>query len=434
MTTKKHSPKLLERAIAAAKRRLHKTKNACANIGRIFTGDLQKIRNNTIAWIVVMGLTIVPSLYAWFNIAASWDPYGNTGNLKVAVANMDAGYRGSLFPMTLNVGDQVEMNLHHNTQLDWVFTDEDAAIRGVQEGTYYAAIVLPETFSRDMMSLFSAEDIQRSDILYYLNEKENAIAPKITDKGASAVQKQIDQVFVQTVSEIGLDLLEGLNQALDEGKKKDAMQNFSRNLGSLAAELEDVAALTDNYADISASLGKITDSAAALLHASVGNAGKAQQSLQEVIESVSDLTGAVTGASKAVNLALQQTKDSYLEIEAQIDEAMDLFYQDVETAQQTLLDLSEQVMQQAEATQKIQKSLENLKDSLPSGSADLAQALDVVIRTLQTQIELQQELSSGLKEAAQELLTTKAEIEQRRQSLKAELRDSYAQITLLQED
>lgn len=75
-----------------------------------------------------MGLTIVPSLYAWFNIAASWDPYGNTGNLKVAVANMDAGYRGSLFPMTLNVGDQVEMNLHHNTQLDWVFTDEDAAV------------------------------------------------------------------------------------------------------------------------------------------------------------------------------------------------------------------------------------------------------------------------------------------------------------------
>ena len=314
MTTKKHSPKLLERAIAAAKRCLHKTQNACANIGRIFTGDLQKIRNNTIAWIVVMGLTIVPSLYAWFNIAASWDPYGNTGNLKVAVANMDAGYRGSLFPMTLNVGDRVEMNLHHNTQLDWVFTDEDAAIRGVQEGTYYAAIVLPETFSRDMMSLFSAEDIQRSDILYYLNEKENAIAPKITDKGASAVQKQIDQVFVQTVSEIGLDLLEGLNQALDEGKQKDAMQNFSRNLGSLAAELEDVAALTDNYADITASLGKITDSAAALLHASVGNAGKAQQSLQEVIESVSDLTGAVTGASKAVNLALQQTKDSYLEI------------------------------------------------------------------------------------------------------------------------
>ena len=73
MTTKKHSPKLLERAIAAAKRCLHKTQNACANIGRIFTGDLQKIRNNTIAWIVVMGLTIVPSLYAWFNIAASWD-------------------------------------------------------------------------------------------------------------------------------------------------------------------------------------------------------------------------------------------------------------------------------------------------------------------------------------------------------------------------
>lgn len=148
------------------------------------------IRHNTIAWIVVLGLTIVPSFYAWFNIAASWDPYGNTGNLKVAVANMDEGYTGDLFPITLNVGDQVEMSLHANNQLNWVFTGEKEAIRGVKDGSYYAAIVLPKSFSRDIMSLFSEEKVQRSDILYYLNEKENAIAPKITDKGASAFRNR----------------------------------------------------------------------------------------------------------------------------------------------------------------------------------------------------------------------------------------------------
>ena len=299
------------------------------NIGKIFTGDLKKIRNNTIAWIVVMGLTIVPSLYAWFNIAASWDPYGNTGNLKVAVANMDEGYRGSLFPITLNVGDQVEMNLHENNQLNWIFTDEKAAIQGVKSGKYYAAIVLPESFSRDIMSLFSKDRIQRSDILYYLNEKENAIAPKITDKGASAVQKQIDQVFAQTVTEVGLDILEGLTQILDETEGKETMENFTANLQELAGELDDSADLVDTFASIVSSLGRVTDSSAEMLDAAVGKAGKAQKDLQQVTQTISGLSGAVTGTTEAVNLALRQMKESYQEIAKQADAAMDLLYQDM---------------------------------------------------------------------------------------------------------
>ena len=73
----------------------------------IFTRDIRKIRTNVIALIVVLGVTVVPCLYAWFNIAASWDPYGNTGNLKVAVASVDEGYTGNLIPLQLNLGDQV---------------------------------------------------------------------------------------------------------------------------------------------------------------------------------------------------------------------------------------------------------------------------------------------------------------------------------------
>ena len=62
------------------------------NILRIFKYDLKKIHKNVIAMIVIMGITVIPTLYAWFNIAASWDPYGNTGNLKVAVPRR-AGHR-----------------------------------------------------------------------------------------------------------------------------------------------------------------------------------------------------------------------------------------------------------------------------------------------------------------------------------------------------
>ena len=102
------------------------------NIWTIFTRDIRKIRTNVIALIVVLGVTVVPCLYAWFNIAASWDPYGNTGNLKVAVASVDEGYTGNLIPLQLNLGDQVLSALRENTQLNWVFTtNEGCKIRRI---------------------------------------------------------------------------------------------------------------------------------------------------------------------------------------------------------------------------------------------------------------------------------------------------------------
>ena len=92
------------------------------NIWTIFTRDIRKIRTNVIALIVVLGVTVVPCLYAWYNIAASWDPYGNTGNLKVAMASVDEGYIGNLIPLQLNLGDQVLSALRENTQLSCVFS------------------------------------------------------------------------------------------------------------------------------------------------------------------------------------------------------------------------------------------------------------------------------------------------------------------------
>ena len=117
------------------------------NIWQIFKRDVLRIRTNVIAMIVIMGVTVVPCLYAWFNIAGSWDPNSNTGNLKVAVASVDDGYEGSLIPIRINIGDQVLSSLRENTQMDWVFTSQENAVSGVQSGEYYAAIVIPKDFS-----------------------------------------------------------------------------------------------------------------------------------------------------------------------------------------------------------------------------------------------------------------------------------------------
>ena len=61
------------------------------NIFKIYKNDLKDIFTNKVLLVIIIGLCILPSLYAWFNIKASWDPYGNTGNISVAVINEDSG-------------------------------------------------------------------------------------------------------------------------------------------------------------------------------------------------------------------------------------------------------------------------------------------------------------------------------------------------------
>ena len=113
--------------------------------------------------------------------------YGNTGNLKVAVANSDEGYQSDTIPVKINLGERVASNLSQKKTIGYVVTTEDDAVEGVRSGKYYAAIVIPEDFTKDMLTVFS-DDIQQAAIVYYSNQKENAIAPIVTDKAATSVK------------------------------------------------------------------------------------------------------------------------------------------------------------------------------------------------------------------------------------------------------
>ena len=93
------------------------------HVWNIFVRDLSNATKNVIGIVVLMGLVIVPAMYAWFNIAGSWDPYGNTKNLKVAVVDKDKGYKSDLVPVGINAGNTIESTLRANTQLNWLFVD-----------------------------------------------------------------------------------------------------------------------------------------------------------------------------------------------------------------------------------------------------------------------------------------------------------------------
>ncbi len=166
---------------------------------KIFLRDLRRLKGNYIAIMVLIGVCVIPSLYAWFNIYANMDPYANTANIKIAVVNKDAGTEDDKVGK-LNAGAALESKLRKNDKLGWVFTREKSAIEGVKSGKYYAAIVIPESFSKDLASVFS-KDIHQPEISYYTNMKKNAIAPKITDSGASTIVKGINEEFVASLTE-----------------------------------------------------------------------------------------------------------------------------------------------------------------------------------------------------------------------------------------
>ena len=171
---------------------------------QIFSRDVKRLLRNRAAALVMVGVCLLPSLYAWFNIAANMDPYGNTKGIKVAVANNDKGAVTEM--ITLDAGDTIIENLKKNDQLGWTFTNEKKAKEGVKSGDYYAAIVIPEDFSESLVSILSG-DLKKPELDYYINEKKNAIAPKITDTGATTIQHEINDTFSSVASEAVADII-----------------------------------------------------------------------------------------------------------------------------------------------------------------------------------------------------------------------------------
>ncbi|WP_337100752.1 YhgE/Pip domain-containing protein [Paenibacillus sp. YIM B09110] len=167
-------------------------------IASIYAGDLRSIATNISAAILVLGLACLPCLYAWFNIKASWDPYGQTGGLSIAVVDNDKG--ATLRDTAIHAGRDIIDSLKENRSIGWMFTDGKDALKGVKHGDYYASITIPEDFSAKLATVLD-DNPQQAEINYVVNEKINAVSPKITQKGASGIIEQVSRAFVLTANE-----------------------------------------------------------------------------------------------------------------------------------------------------------------------------------------------------------------------------------------
>ncbi|QJA08855.1 YhgE/Pip domain-containing protein [Romboutsia sp. CE17] len=322
------------------------------NVFKIFKKDLKDIFTNFALLTIIIGLAVLPSLYAWFNIKASWDPYGNTANIKVAVVNEDKGAK--IFDKDINVGDKLIEKLKDNSSLGWQFVNKNTASKGVENGTYYASIEIPSDFSTNLTSLVSS-DVKKGEIIYTVNEKINAIAPKITDKGASTIQLEINQTVVKTVSEIMFEALNEIGVSLENELPK--LTQVENSLKEVQNKFKDIDKTIDLADDATVQIADIV------------------KSLQNDMPAIKTTIENSMGLSEDVKTFLSDTKTSIESISPVIKSDLEILNSVSSSASTAVSDIIDAINKGYENAPELIDSLSNKLSSLASTSDTLTNFL-----------------------------------------------------------
>lgn len=376
------------------------------NTVQLFRLDWQRIFKNPIATLLIIALMIIPSLYAWFNIKALWDPYSNTGELPIAVYSGDKG--ASFNDETVEIGKEVIASLHKNKQLGWKFVDsKEKLVEGVKSGKYYAGIYLPQDFSENLLS-FTSGDIVKPKIDYYLNEKINAIAPKITDKGATAIQTQISDEFINTASstlmkvfnEVGYDIDSNL---VSINKLTSMIKETNANLDEIDGYTKQILDLNEKMPDIKEKLAKANEFVAYLPE--VDELGTKIVTLNEkmpdiakqasVILTLQDKIPELQNAGKQIGQINDDFDQIYQTMTDGISEAKTglSIIQQVQTALPDIEDLGAKASDFASTTKD---GAQQLNDALPSIQKSVEVTLGAVGNVANTTTSLAATLQSAL--------------------------------------
>ena len=327
------------------------------NIFKIYNRDIKRIFTNAMAIILAVGIAVIPSLYAWFNIYANWDPYGSTGNMQVAVIIEDEGY--SFNNINIDVGSEIKSNLEANDLIDWQFVSKKEALKGIEAGEYYAGIEIPKGFSKSLTSIVT-DNFKQPQITYYANEKKNAIATKITDKVVQTIQQEVNESFVTTVINVVASLMDFVADATNSGAL-DSLSGLSEKLESAADSITNIQKTVDGFEDVikaSKGLSDVIDGK---------KLKKISDSSKELVDSGKDLTEVL---QKSVNSITSSVDDSLVLISDDIDKTAELVdkistSKDVEEAAKKLTEAQAKILGYKTILENIKTSLQNIQSFLP---------------------------------------------------------------------
>lgn len=357
------------------------------NIFQIYKNDLKDIFTNKVLLTIILGLCILPSLYAWFNIKASWDPYGNTGNISVAVVNQDAG--AEIMNEKINIGDELVDKLKTNKDLGWKFVDSKKALEGVNDGTYYAYIEIPSNFSENLTSLVST-DIKKGTIIYTVNEKINAIAPKITSAGATTIQNEVNQTVVKTVSEVVLDVFK--EAGIEIEKQLPKLSTLENNLVEVQGKFENIDKVVDTAVDATDKVSDIVkdiQNDMPLIKETITNSKNLSSDIKSFLN---DSKTGLSQLSPVIKNDLELISEISLNAKNAVSDLIDAINKGSESAPQLIDNLSTKLSDLSSNTNTLAKFLEKLNKLVPGNQLknvidslnNINTKLNTVINSLQT--------------------------------------------------
>lgn len=256
------------------------------NILTVYRRDLRHIIRNPVALIIIIGISVLPALYAWVNIKACWNPYSNTSQIPVAIVNNDQS--ATLQGKQINIGAEVVQNLKKNHNIKWTFVSANDADLGLIDGTYYAEIQITSDFSSRFIS-FLSNSPQKPQIIYKVNTKVNPVANKITDTAKNTLVEQISTSFVSTVNETVFSYLNGVGKNAESNKEN--ILNFKNDIVEMDKNMDLILSGLQTVNERSANLSEFLTALKATMpgvNAGLGNIISANTSGQQSIQSAQD--------------------------------------------------------------------------------------------------------------------------------------------------
>lgn len=356
------------------------------NTINLYLLDWKRIFKNPVATLLIIAIMIIPSLYAWFNIKALWDPYGNTGELPIAVYSADkpAEFEGQ----EVAIGKEVLKSLHENKDLGWQFVDSKKELEdGVRSGEYYAGIYLPENFSEDLLS-FTSGDIKKPEIEYTVNEKINAIAPKITDKGASTIQSQISSEFIRTASETLLKVFNEIGYDIDTNlvsinKVKSMILSTDENLDTIDGYTQQVLDLQKQLPDIKDKLAKANEFVDYLPE--VDEMGQKVVELNDKMPELKEQAKIILDLQQKIP-EIQDAGRQIAEIDNDFSSIEETMNQGIEEAKQGLT-IIQQVQDILPDVKNLESQAKNLAEDTKTGAEQLKEAVPGITTSVKTTLD-----------------------------------------------
>ena len=277
-----------------------------SNIRKIFVTDLKHLCSSLFIIIIIIGVAFLPALYAWCNIYSNWDPYGNTGNMKIAVVSLDQGYTDEDGNYS-NVGKTLITELKGQTTIDWQFVKtENEAIGGVASGKYYGAIVVPEKFTSNMYNVF-LENVDKPELKFYQNQKKNPVANKISDTVATKIESNIDEQFVKVMTTTVFKDVNGLSNDM---QSQGGVDSVIDRMNQINQEIQSYEKTIDTVLQGNAVLSSAVGAAKSDTQTMKKKTDESSQDLSQASQNLTKTQTSLDEYSKEVNLTMDTVKTS----------------------------------------------------------------------------------------------------------------------------